>query len=306
MHLYCTTSLCGEFIDDIYANDPLAANIWYTIQIQIMDGSIKVTAYPGNDITEAGALFTIQRPLNLSQQFSEIEMFTRFGINNNYDEVAYWDDFNIWWDQMPTVFTAPKDFSDGWYPGVRQLQGGAGGYYGLQDTYIVTTNWESPTPHGSFPYLYVRTNSTDGEVMSTLIGFDDVNVPGSQVIYGAELEVYFVGQSVNGGATTVHVAGVKPGWDAAIATWIEAQSGSNWQIPGAKGANDRTDPVDSLYVDYTDVGTWLEFDVTDLVQMGYTSFILYGEHEGVNKAIYFPSDEYWDASKHPKLTIRHD
>jgi len=104
----------------------------------------------------------------------------------------------------------------------------------------------------------------------------------------------------------VYSRGVKPDWDAATATWIESRSGVNWQTPGAKGANDRTGPVDSLYVDYTDVGTWLEFDVTELVRMGYTSFILYGEHEGVNKAIYFPSNEYWDASKHPQLAIHHD
>jgi len=31
----------------------------------------------------------------------------------------------------------------------------------------------------------------------------------------ALLNPYFIGQSVNGGATTVHVAGVKPDWDAA-------------------------------------------------------------------------------------------
>lgn len=142
--------------------------------------------------------------------------------------------------------------------------------------------------------------------MSALIGFDDVNVPASQAIYGAELAVYFVGQSVSGGATTVHVAGIKPDWDASTATWLQAQSGSIWQTPGAKGANDRTDAADSLYVDYTDVGSWLTFDVTALVQQGYISFILYGEHEGVNKAIYFPANEYWDASKHATLTIRHD
>ncbi|MCP4164774.1 MAG: hypothetical protein GY759_02635 [Chloroflexi bacterium] len=58
--------------------------------------------------------------------------------------------------------------------------------------------------------------------------------------------------------------------------------------------------MDSKLVDHTDIGSWLTFDVTKLVQQGYTSFILYGEHEGVNKAIYFPSREYWDAGKHAK------
>ncbi len=128
----------------------------------------------------------------------------------------------------------------------------------------------------------------------------------NKAIYGAELDVYFVGQSVSGGGATVHVAGIKPDWDAATATWLQAQSGSSWQTAGAKGVNDRTAPVDSRLVDYTEVGSWLHFNVTELVQLGYTSFILYGEHEGVNKAIYFPSNEYWDASKRPILDIRYD
>ncbi len=92
----------------------------------------------------------------------------------------------------------------------------------------------------------------------------------------------------------------------ATATWSQAQTGSPWQTAGAQGALDRTDPVDSKLVDYTDIGSWLTFDVTELVRQGYTSFILYGEYEGVNKAIYFPSNEYWDASKHAKLTIHND
>ncbi len=223
--------------------------------------------------SEASALFSIERDLNLTRQFVAVDMYSGFGINNSYDEVAYWDNYNVWWGQVPTVFSAPKDFEDGWYPGVRELQGGAGGYHGMQDTYIVSTNWESPTPHGSFPYLYVRTASYEDEQMSTLIGFDDVNVPASQIIYDAELALYFVGQSAKGGETTVHIAGIESDWDAATATWLQAESGSNWQTAGAQGALDRTPPVDSKLVDYTDVGSWLTFDVTDLVSAKLRSWL---------------------------------
>jgi hypothetical protein len=87
------------------------------------------------------------------------------------------------------------------------------------DTHIVITNWETPTPHGSHPNLYVRTNSTDGEVMSTLLGFDEVALPLGASVDDADLAVYFLGQSVNGGTTTVHVAGLKPDWEASTATW---------------------------------------------------------------------------------------
>ena len=54
------------------------------------------------------------------------------------------------------------------------------------------------------------------------------------------------------------------------------------------------------------MGTWLHFDVTDLLQQGYTRYVLYGEHLGVNKAIYFPSNDYWDTTKRPQLMIRYD
>jgi len=152
----------------------------------------------------------------------------------------------------------------------------------------------------------MRTKNTDGEVMSSLLGFDDLALPLSASVDDADLSVYFLGQSVNGGTMTVRVAGLKPDWEASTATWLRPKTGANWQVAGAKGANDRTAVVASRLVDYREVGAWLEFDVTTLVQQGYRSFILYGAHAGVNKAIYFPSNEYWDASKRPILTIRYD
>ena len=142
--------------------------------------------------------------------------------------------------------------------------------------------------------------------MSTLIGFDQINLPLGASIIDADLAIYFLGQSVNGGDTNVHLAAIKPDWNPSVATWLLAKSGSNWQTPGAKGASDRTESTFSRVVNYTEVGTWLYFDVTDLLQQGYTSYILYGEYLGVNKAIYFPSNDYWDASKRPQLMIRYD
>ena len=95
---------------------------------------------------------------------------------------------------------------------------------------------------------------------------------------------------VNGGDITVHVAGVEPEWIASQTTWTHYRSGYPWQISGAKGALDRTAPTVSRTLNYMEVGSWLHFDVTTLVQQGYTSFILYASFAGVNKNMYFPSE----------------
>ena len=310
LHVYCSAALCGTLLDYIPGGPhTLARRQWYRIRMKVdatgsgNNDSIIVTAFSSS----GQAVWTYAvNDLNMSSNINSVQMLTRFGIDNNWDESAYWDDFRLWWGQLPSVATSGIRYSFGEAPRSRSLQHGVDGYQGGQDTYIVTTTWETPTPHGSHPNLYVRTNSTDGEVMSTLLGFDEVALPLSASVDDADLAVYFLGQSVNGGTTTVHVAGLKPNWDASTATWLRPKTGVAWQAAGAKGANDRTEPGASRLVDYTEVGTWLVFDVTALVKEGYTAFILYGEHQGVNKAVYFPSNDYWDASKHPQLTIRYN
>ena len=122
------------------------------------------------------------------------------------------------------------------------------------DAYIVTTNWETPTPHGSYSNLYVRTNNTDNNTDNET-------------------------------------------------TWVNYSSGQYWQATGAKGTEDRGLHSNVRTVNYSEVGTWLSFDVTDLAQQGVYEFLLFGSYAGVNKDIQFPSNEYWDAFKRPKLTI---
>ena len=64
LHIYCTTNLCGELIDDIYGHDPLAPHNWYTVQMEIVDDAIKVTVYHGDTISEATAYFSVTRVLH--------------------------------------------------------------------------------------------------------------------------------------------------------------------------------------------------------------------------------------------------
>lgn len=312
LHLFCMPPMCDDTeVVDVIPGHVLQPGAWYRIRIEALrdvagPDSVTVTAYAGGHVSQGSAVWTYHQELVLQRAFTVVRMFTRFGIDNGWDERVYWDDFKIWYTQTPNVHSAVRPYPQGGNPEEKKLRHGVDGYWSSQDTYIVSTNWEPPTPHGSHSLLYVRTNGTEGEVMSSLIKFEEVYLPPITIPYHATLSVYFAGQSVNGGATTVHVAGVKPDWDAAQTTWLQYLTGHNWQIAGAKGENDRTAPGHSLVVDYTDVGKWLEFEVTELVRQGYISFILYGEHEGVNKAIYFPSNEYWDASKRPKLKILYD
>lgn len=182
-------------------------------------------------------------------------------------------------------------------------QQGVNGYSGGQDTYIVTTNWETPTPHDAFPTLYLRTNNSENEVMSTLIRFDGVTLPSGAQVTNAVLSLYYQGQSVNGGAVGVHVAGPYRAWQSPQTTWVNWRSGQNWQADGAKGVEDRGLYVSERIVNYTEVGTWLNFNVSDLVQAGEYEFLLHATYRGVNKDIKIASNDYWEATKRPKLMI---
>lgn len=174
---------------------------------------------------------------------------------------------------------------------------------GMDNVTIVTTNWETPTPHDTFPVLYVRTNNTDNEVKSSLVRFTGLNLPANAQIVKAELSLYYSGQSVNAGDMTVYVSGPQRPWLAPQTTWVAYSNGQFWQATGAKGTEDRGLHSHVRTVRYTEVGSWLSFDVTDLAQQGVYEFLLFGSYAGVNKDIQFPSDEYWDAFKRPKLVI---
>jgi len=68
---------------------------------------------------------------------------------------------------------------------------------------------------------------------------------------------------------------------------------------------DRWFPSQIRTINYLEVGTWIDFDVSDMVRQGEYDFILYPSSLGVNKDVKFASNEYWDATKRPKLTIQY-
>ncbi len=186
---------------------------------------------------------------------------------------------------------------------VATYQHGVNGYGGGEDTHMVTTTWEPPTPHDTFPVLYVRVNSTDVEVKSALLRFNGVALPPGADVQRAELALNFSGQSVNGGDVYVYLAGPLRSWLAPQTTWVNYRTAQYWQATGAKGVDDRRLHSNVRTVNYTEVGSWIYLDVTDLVRAGVYEYVLYGSYAGVNKDIQFRSNEHWETGKRPKLTI---
>ncbi len=185
-------------------------------------------------------------------------------------------------------------------------QHGVNGYYGGEDTYIVTTDWEPPTIHDTHPALYIRVNYPNEQIYSSLIRFNNATLPAGAEIVKAQLDMFYAGQSVNGGDLTAYVAYTKEPWKASETTWVNFQTSLYWNATGVKGVDDRDPHVYVLPVNYQQVGNWLSFNVTQVVKDtpgDDYDFFFYGSFDGVNKNIYFHSNDYWKASERPKLTI---
>ena len=135
LHIYCNATMCGELLDYIPGH-ALTRGVWHRIRIQVdatgqgNTDSIIVTAY---DSVGAPLWTHSITDLSLNAGFSTIQMFTRFGINNNWDEVAYWDDFRTWWDVVPkTAIVTEPLHPFGHVPQLAALQHGTDGYYAAQ------------------------------------------------------------------------------------------------------------------------------------------------------------------------------
>ncbi len=134
LHVYCDAILCGTLLDYIPGGDhSLSRQQWYRIRIKVdatgvgNSDSVVVTAFS----TTGDALWTYAATdLNMSSSIQTIEMSSRFGVNNNWDEVAYWDDFRLWWGQTPNVTIAGPRYAFGEVPKSAMLQHGLNGYWG--------------------------------------------------------------------------------------------------------------------------------------------------------------------------------
>lgn len=182
-------------------------------------------------------------------------------------------------------------------------QHGVNNYTSGGDTHIVTTNWEPPTPHDTFPILYLRTSRSEDEVKSSPVEFNNIALPPNAQVTSAVLALYYSGQSVNGGDINAYIADTRKDWIPPQTTWPTHQNNQYWQFGGAKGMEDRNLYSSVRILNYTEVGSWVYFNVTPLVREGLFEFILHASSRGVNKDVQFPSNEYWDPSKRPRLMI---
>jgi hypothetical protein len=138
------------------------------------------------------------------------------------------------------------------------LQQGIDGYTGATDTTL-----KEDFPHGNFGdvwYLRVGFEHED----SALIRFDLSSIPPGSRIVCAVLSLYAERWSGAPFELSVGAYLVKRPWIDREATWLWAQSGIPWQVPGCNGPDDREQtPEAQVTVRY--IFRWYDFDLTRLV-----------------------------------------
>lgn len=189
-------------------------------------------------------------------------------------------------------------------PSVAVLQQGLEGYNGCVDTYI-----QIYLPDDNFcqsPELSVGTSNKAGLLLRfDLTGLPDsvIGLNSASVIQEARLALY----AVQGRADTVIGAYLlRREWEACAVTWNQP-----WQEPSADGAQDRdSEPWSEAAAERAP--SWLEFDVTGLVQdwlrdpgNNYGLIIKSFEAALPSHHIFFASD-HPAVSSRPKLTIKYE
>lgn len=137
------------------------------------------------------------------------------------------------------------------------LQDGVSGYSGTADTMI--NAWAPAAAPGSAVDVYVRQPG----VKSVLVQFDLTAI--TNLAQVDEAKIGFFVPYVGSNAVTMNAYELLKSWSESSASWLNAASGTGWEMPGASGPTDRaTAMTDSQTVSAG--GSWVWFDVSDLAQ----------------------------------------
>ena len=133
------------------------------------------------------------------------------------------------------------------------------------DTYI--DGWNANNNFGSDTRLKIR----QGGIRAPLLKFDLSGIPADAQIVSATLKMSYLGYDSGHHNLTAELYALKRDWDEAAATWLYATAADMWGMPGAGDtASDReAAPVATALltpVAVPNAVTWVQFDVTDLVQ----------------------------------------
>jgi len=182
------------------------------------------------------------------------------------------------------------------------FQRGAGGYTGNQGTYFDYSGGYNNTA-----LLHV---GADG-AMKSLLRFDVTSIPAGVTVDEATLRLHYTGRS-NSNSLTLAAHQVLLDWIDSQANRIHRQTGVNWSLAGMGAGSDYAAPADGM----TDVlgvgGSWVELDVTDMVQAWVANpasnqgVVVLREAAGGHVTYDFCSELGWSpctASQAPKLTV---
>jgi len=126
------------------------------------------------------------------------------------------------------------------------------------DTYL--DRWQPTTNYDTAGRLSVRA----ADVYVPLLSFDLSALPTGAIVQKAEMKLYAYAKT-NVGPMKVAVFQMRRPWDAAQATWLQADAGTPWEMPGANGPTDRSaTPVAAQWL--TSVRQWYTFDITSIAQ----------------------------------------
>ncbi|MGQ9665813.1 MAG: DNRLRE domain-containing protein, partial [Anaerolineae bacterium] len=183
------------------------------------------------------------------------------------------------------------------------LQEGAGGYAGVEDTFI--NGWSADTNYGMNTQVFVRS----GEWMSALLRFDLSGLPAGAVVQQATLDLYVSGRS-NSNPISMEIYRMRRPWREMEATWNRPRIGEAWGIAGAKAVGTDLDGTLLSRLTLSTISTWAELDVTSAVRdwlaepaSNFGVVVKSFDLAGVQYNIL--SSEYGNAALRPRLTIRY-
>ncbi|MBI3468673.1 MAG: DNRLRE domain-containing protein [Planctomycetes bacterium] len=195
-------------------------------------------------------------------------------------------------DDVTVAVTLSQSFQDGMSP--------ATSYTGTRDTAI--TNPSSKGLGSS------TTLTADGKKTSTaLLKWDISSVPAGSNVQSASITLNVTDSSL----VSFPIFGLKQDWSETLATWQTFSATGKWQLPGAKGANDRgTTPLGTLSaatkgsvtVSLNSAGVAL---VQSWVNNPGMNFGIIIQNFNAKDSIAFSSREAISPADRPKLTVNY-
>jgi len=181
------------------------------------------------------------------------------------------------------------------------LQQGVSDYDRTTDTRLDA--WNQTAVFGREQSVNIRQTN----IRVALIRFGLEALPADAKVTEAILSLWAT-ERTNASNLTVRAYLLRRPWNDKAATWLEADTGLAWALPGANGADvDRAAaPLAALTV--TGTGQWVSLDVTDAVRRWAANpqsnhgLLLRGEGPA-NVDYRFAASEHWDRTLRPKLTI---